>query len=130
MSRHIAWFGIAGSAIVILSAVVSCASSQSIAIPTRSVVTTLYVTNNRWEDVTIYIGAGDPGLTLGTVPSMQRRKFPVPDAYLGSGSGLRLRADALASRERYTSEIFSVVPGSRMEWSIEHRMKYSSLVIR
>ena len=130
MPRRRAWFGIATSVLALIYAGVSCASSQSNALREPRVATTLHVKNNHWADVTVYMVGDQAAASLGVVPSMRDRTFVLPNASLGSGGQLRLGAEAFASRERHTSEIFRAVPGSRIEWSIEQRMTYSNLVIR
>lgn len=73
---------------------------------------------------------GDIPIRLGVVPAMRTQTFPIPDAYLGSGLSLRLAMETFGSRERHASERVNVLPGSRMEWVVEPRMKFSSVVLR
>ena len=130
MPRRYAWLGVSASVLAVVCAGASCASSQGNALQGPRVATTLYVRNNHWADVTVYIVRDQTAASVGVVPSMRERTFVLPDASLGSGGQLRLRAEAFASRERHTSDIFSAVPGKRIEWSVEQRMNYSNLVVR
>lgn len=92
--------------------------------------TVVDVRNNHWENVRIYLVQGDVPIKLGVVAAMRSQTFPIPNAYLGSGLALRLGVETVGSRERHASESVNVVPGSRIEWVVEGRMKYSSFIVR
>lgn len=58
---------------------------------------TLYVTNDNWLDVVVYVLRGGSRFRLGEVTSIQSAVFRIPDAALGGTDNFAILADPIGS---------------------------------
>ena len=58
---------------------------------------TLYVTNDNWLDMVIYIYRGSSRFRLGEVTGVQSEVFEIPSAAMGSTSDFAILADPIGS---------------------------------
>lgn len=88
----------------------------------------LEVENNNWQDARIYVaGLGAP-IRLGSVTSLGSRRFRIPSSYIRS-QGLRLMVRLLASSETTATQTFSVLPGDRVELTVENQLTLTNYAV-
>lgn len=58
---------------------------------------TVYVTNDNWLDVVVYVLRGGSRFRLGEVTSIQSAVFRIPDAALGGSDNFAILADPIGS---------------------------------
>ena len=61
---------------------------------------TLYVTNDNWLDMVIYVYRGSSRFRLGEVTGVQSAVFEIPEAALGGTSSFAILADPIGSFDR------------------------------
>lgn len=112
----------------------ACASSQLgasapdvLAAPRGALVS---VQNRHVMDVRVYLVRPGARVRLGALGTMERRDFAVPSELLGLGGGFQLEAVPLGSTRSHMSEWISAVAGDRVEWTVAHRLRLSSVVVR
>jgi hypothetical protein len=88
------------------------------------------VSNNNWSDMTVYVVRSGMRVRLGQVPSMSTRELRIPAGVLTSASPMQLMARPLASRSAYVSHNLSIVPGQRVNLSLENNLNLSTFTIR
>lgn len=66
----------------------------------------------------IYVRNDGHRTRLGRVIGGQTAAFRVPPEVIAGARRLRIVADPVGSRGPYTSELFSVMPGDSVEWSL------------
>ena len=91
--------------------------------------TTLVIENNNWADMVIYVLRGAQRSRIGSVNSMSRARFKLPESIAGTYGELRIMADPIGSNRTYTSPIISVVPGSQVEVRVENNISISSFAV-
>ncbi len=88
----------------------------------------LYVRNNHFEDVRIYLVRGSSAIQLGSVRSLTTRRFVIAPAQLGSSGTLRVVARALASGAVAAPEPLDIDPGAEAFFRVEDNLTYSRLL--
>lgn len=117
---------------VVLLAAAACASAPRTADeestgPPQPV--TLYVQNNHWSDVTIWVLAGGQRNRLGTVTAARTAEFVLRPAMLSHRGEVRFAARALAGMGPVTTDLVVLRSGSVVEWTLESSLNRSSLSV-
>ncbi|RMD91852.1 MAG: hypothetical protein D6813_06965 [Calditrichaeota bacterium] len=80
--------------------------------------TTVFVENQNYLDMTVYLLFGSHRVRLGTVTGLSSRLFVIPEHVLHGAQSVRLLADPVGGRiSPVTQEIF-LVPGDKVEMVI------------
>jgi hypothetical protein len=88
------------------------------------------VTNSSWFDVVVYSVGSGARFRLGMVTSMSSGTFRIPRRDVVAGSGLRLLADPIGSRQIFVSERILVGPGQRVELTVMPQLPQSYYAVR
>jgi hypothetical protein len=112
-----------------LSACGAAKNSDSTNSPQR-VPTTVEVTNHNWSDVVVYMVRNSSRVRLGLVTSMNTSSFRVPPVLLGTGASLQLEARPIGARDQFRSPSLQVLPGQKIELTVQNHMSISSVAIR
>ena len=114
-----------------------CASAGTSFIPVdhpRSQPIALYVRNNNWQDVRIYLVPehGARQVRLATIGSFTSRTIPLRgriEASVRTSGAARFLIHPIGFRQGYTTEPLFVMPGDEMELTVGHRLRYSTLIL-
>lgn len=90
----------------------------------------LMVTNRHWLDVDVTAILDGQREHLGTVPASRSETYVLPSRMVRLGRSVRLEAEAIGSRERTVSETFTVREGQHVVWTLESRLRSSSVVVQ
>lgn len=109
-----------------------CASTEALPASTSAPggTTMVEVFNNNWLDVTVYAVASGTRMRLGTVGSMTRVAFRLPDSTLSSARPIRLVAAPIGSRLTHVTDGILVQRGDRIEWNLENALAMSHYSVR
>jgi len=92
-----------------------CASAAHLAKSERTFcaksTATLYVQNDNWLDVVIYIVRGGSRYRLGQVSSVQSAMFEVPPAAIGATGDIVVLADPIGSNYGFVTDDIMIAPG-------------------
>jgi hypothetical protein len=91
--------------------------------------TLLRVANRGADDVRVFLLRGAAPITVGTVPAQSSRLFTLSPAVLGSGSDVRLRAEAVLARHAVESVVFSLASGGTVAWEVEASLGITSFML-
>lgn len=72
---------------------------------------TLYVTNDGWADVVIYLHRGGSRYRLGDVTAIQSAVFAIPEAMMGAGSEIAVFVDPIGSDYGFNTGTIPLQPG-------------------
>lgn len=97
-------------------------------LPARS-RTQLVVQNRNWQEVAVYVVRSGSRMRLGTVSSMAKAEFSIPDAYVLGVSDINVQADPMGSSRVYNSGPIQVFPGARLELTIENAIQLSNFAV-
>ncbi len=93
-----------------------------------SELVTVYVTNNSWSDMRIYVVetvTQRRRFRLGYVTALSKARFEIPD-HLGAELGhLVLVAEAIGSRQRKLTDRLLTEPGGFVDWNIANVLSRS-----
>lgn len=87
----------------------------------------LQIVNHHWLDVTIYVAHDGVRTRIGMVTATSSQSFTLQARTLGRSHELFLIAEAIGSRAAVRTETLSVLPGQRIEWSLETDLRRSSV---
>lgn len=90
----------------------------------------LTVVNHHTSDIRVHVMRGASSFPLGSLSTLERRTFVVPNSLMGHSGELRLMADPLGGRETRVSPIISAGPGDHVNWRIALHPNASTLVVR
>ncbi len=96
--------------------------------PTAGEPVLLKVENRVFLDVVIYSEVSGSRVRLGSVSSGFIGTFKIPRQHQLSSS-LRLVADPIGSRQTYTSEPISAMPGTEIRWTVHENAGVRALSI-
>ncbi|HEX6558736.1 MAG TPA: hypothetical protein VF021_04720 [Longimicrobiales bacterium] len=118
-------------AAVTAAAVAACAPAAERAAMNAPVKsrTKLVVENNNWLDVAVYLVRGSARARLGTVNSMSKEQFTIPDAYVLGVSDIVVQADPIGSTITYVSPPIQVFPGARVNLSVSNNIRLSNFAV-
>jgi hypothetical protein len=92
--------------------------------------TALFVENNSWSRVTVYLAISGQSTRIGDVESMSRRTFSLEKVSTAqNASDLYFIARPLAGQP-FRSQSFMYSPGRKTVWTIENQSSLSQLVVR
>lgn len=97
--------------------------------PVRSSKAQLVVQNQNWQDVTVYLLSSNAKIRLGTVTSMSKGSFEIPDAYVLGVSDINVQADPIGSGRTFVSGPIQVYPGARVELRVENAIQLSNFAV-
>ena len=92
--------------------------------------TVVYVRNNNWSDMTIYLVRAGSQQRLGSVPSQSSQSFVVPTHLIVSAGRVHLMADPIGSSKKFMSPALMLSPGQKAEWVLENMLSLSSMWVR
>jgi hypothetical protein len=92
--------------------------------------TVVEVTNHNCLDINVYAVRSGTRMRLGTVRSMARSTFRVPESALSMGGRIRLMADPIGSPRGLLTEPILVQRGDRIEWQVENSLPLSHYSVR
>lgn len=130
MSRRGSQAGGVAAVALVSALVLGCGGSATLTERgpmTRAVV--IEVQNNNWQDARIYVKGLGPRIRLGTVTSLGSERFTVPASYIDS-EGLRLLVRLFASAETKVTNTFAVLPGDRVELTVQNQLSLTSYAVR
>lgn len=78
----------------------------------------VHVSNDRWEDLTVYLLREGSLFRLGVVSGKSSTRLTVPADYVRLNCTLRLVARTIGRETQSASEEFGIGPGSRIRWHI------------
>lgn len=90
---------------------------------------TLTVTNDHWTDMVLYTVRGGTRLRLGTVRSMETRRFRIEHDRMEPGNSVRLLADELGSDDVFLTNGIVVNPGDNVALHLTQNLRFSSYAI-
>jgi hypothetical protein len=114
------------AALVVVSGLSACAPHGGQVSPVFREQTTLFVENNNWSDMTVYIVRDGMRSRVGSIPSFTRSRFVLSPAMIGGVGEIRLLADPLGSNQRYLSEPILVNPGQQVRFRVENNVQLST----
>jgi hypothetical protein len=114
---------------VMLSVVTGCSVFKSKQAAPLPETVSLHITNNNFQDMTIYILRDGQRNRLGAVTATSSATFLLTEQQLGQQGRVRLIADPLGTVGSLATDQFTVKPGQRVEWTIESDIRRSSLAI-
>ena len=88
--------------------------------------TALHVSNYNLLDVNVFVAIGGMPIRLGTVTSFGSADFVLPPGAT-VGTGMQLIADPIGQAASFTTERFNVMPGQKVDWTIENNLFGSSV---
>jgi len=88
------------------------------------------VINDNFLDMTVYAVGGGTKFRLGEVTGKSKASFPLDPDRIPLSHGLRLRADALGSREVFLSDRVSVTPGTTVILNLAATLRMSFVTLR
>lgn len=88
---------------------------------------TVYVQNDNWLDVVIYVARGGSRYRLGQVSSVQSAVFQIPPAAIGATGDVYLVADPIGSVYGYFTDNIMIAPGHTIiELRVDNVISHSS----
>jgi hypothetical protein len=96
--------------------------------PTNS-ETKLMVENNNWLDVAVYLVRGSARTRIGSVTSMGRAEFRIPNAYVMGVSNVTVEANPIGASESYVSPPIEVFPGARVALTVGNSVRLSNYAV-
>jgi hypothetical protein len=91
---------------------------------------TLYVTNNKWTDVVIYVIHGSSRDRLGQVPSVESAIYKVPSALFAPDGQVVFQVQALGAPELYkTAPITILSSHTIIDLTVENFIDHSTYFV-
>lgn len=88
---------------------------------------TLQVTNHNFLDVTVYLLRDGQRTRMGLATGSSSQLFTIPGRLVAQSHEIVLLGEAIGSVERVRTEILTVRPGQRIEWTLETDLRRSSV---
>jgi len=96
----------------------------------ESPAATLFVRNNKWTDVVIYVVHGSSRDRLGQVPSVESAVYPVPPALLAPDGQIVFHVQVLGTPEIFrTAPIMVVSSHTIIDLVIKNSIDYSTFFV-
>jgi len=121
-------FALAACAAAALGGCAPAAESVANNAPIKS-QTKLVVENNNWQDVAVYLLRGTSRARLGTVGSMTKEQFTIPDSYVLGVAEITVQVDPVGSSASYVSPPIQVFPGARVSLSVNNNIRLSNFAV-
>lgn len=90
----------------------------------------LTVENQHVQDMRVYLIRGSTPIALGSVGTLERRTFAIPNSVLGNSGSIRLMADPLGSRGTFTSDYIPAMAGDHVRWTLAASLSLSHFSVR
>jgi hypothetical protein len=87
---------------------------------------TVVVSNDNWHDMRVYAVRNGSRVRLGTVTSMARETFKLPESLLGGAGELQLQADPIGASTGYRSPPLLVRSGQQVEFILRNNLALST----
>lgn len=112
----------------------ACASTGNGDRPTRTLPyepepTTVVVENNNWHDMRVFAVSGGVRHRLGTVTSMNTRRYRIPHHLTARSRGLRIFVDPIGGSGSFMSEQVQVYDGQEVNMSVQNHLAISSIAV-
>ena len=91
--------------------------------------TKVYVSNENWLDMHVYLVDGTSQFSLGTVTSQNTEAFDLP-RWTMDRSNIRFLADPIGSGRGYVSDAIVVYPGQDLQFTVANNLRLSRLYPR
>jgi len=88
---------------------------------------TLQVTNHNFLDVRVIVLYDGQRLRMGLATGSSTQSFTIPGRLLARVHELVLLGEAIGSSDRARTELLTVHPGQRIEWTLEMDLRRSSV---
>jgi hypothetical protein len=88
---------------------------------------TLQVTNHNFLDITVFVLHDGQFLRVGLVTGSTTQSFTLPGRMLALSHEIALRGEAVGSAAVARTETLTVLPGQRIEWTLETDLRRSSV---
>ena len=88
---------------------------------------TLQVTNHNFLDVTVFVLHDGQRIRMGLATGSSTQVFTIPGRLIAQSHEIVLFGQAIGSGERVRTEILTVRPGQRIEWTLETDLRRSSV---
>ena len=114
--------------IAILLAAAACSHrrrSGSMSEPPANV--TLQVTNHNFLDVTVFVLHDGQRIRMGLATGSSTQLFTIPGRLIAQSHEITLLGEAIGSNDRARTELLTVRPGQRIEWTLETDLRRSSV---
>jgi len=86
---------------------------------------TLQVTNHNILDVTVFVLHEGQRIRMGLATGSSSQSFTIPGRLVALSHEIALLGEAIGSSERARTEILTVRPGQRIEWTLETDLRRS-----
>lgn len=96
----------------------------------RETDVTVEVVNQNWQDMHVYVLASGQRRSLGMVTSQNSEVFELPRSALASDRDIVFIADPIGSVVAFVSDPVLVQPGDQVRWTIQNRLRHSSVFVR
>jgi len=88
---------------------------------------TLQVTNHNFLDVTVFVLYDGQRMRMGLATGSSTQSFTIPGRLVAQSHDIMLLGDPIGSSERVRTQLFTVHPGQRIEWTLETDLRQSSV---
>jgi hypothetical protein len=88
---------------------------------------TLQVTNHNFLDVTVLLLRDGQRIRIGLATGTSSQSFTIPARLIAQTHEIVLLGEAIGSNDRVRTEILTVLPGQRIEWTLESDLRRSSV---
>ncbi len=88
---------------------------------------TLQVTNHNFLDVTIFVLHEGQRIRMGLATGSSSQSFRIPGRLVAQSHEITLLGEAIGSSDRARTELLTVRPGQRIEWTLETDLRRSSV---
>lgn len=96
----------------------------------RETDVTVEVVNQNWQDMHVYVLASGQRRSLGMVTSQNSEVFELPRSALAADRDIVFIADPIGSVVAFVSDPVLVQPGDQVRWTIQNRLRHSSVFVR
>lgn len=96
----------------------------------RETDVTVEVVNQNWQDMHVYVLASGQRRSLGMVTSQNSELFELPRSALAADRDIVFIADPIGSVVAFVSDPVLVQPGDQVRWTIQNRLRHSSVFVR
>jgi len=88
---------------------------------------TLQVTNHNFLDVTVFVLYDGQRTRMGLATGSSSQSFTIPGRLVAQSHDIILLGEAIGSSERVRTQLLTVHPGQRIEWTLEIDLRHSSV---
>lgn len=113
----------------------ACATAHSADEPTTRTLpyepeaASVVVENNNWQDVRVFAVVGGMRHRLGTVTSMNTRRYRIPQHMTAHARQLRILVDPIGGQATFLSPSVQVYAGQEVSLSVQNHLPISSIAV-